>query len=336
MNKVSVVILNYNGQKLMQQYLPTVIANSSGAEIVVADNGSTDGSVEWLVSAYPELRVIAFDKNYGFAEGYNQALKLVDNEYYVLLNSDICTPEDWLLPLFNYMETHTECVACQPKIRSVYEPEKFEYAGAAGGFMDIYGYPLCRGRMMNYVETDNNQYDTIKEIFWATGACLMIRSKAYWDAGGLDGRFFAHQEEIDLCWRLKARGASIVCVPQSAVYHVGGGSLGYESPFKTKLNFRNNALLLYKNLSSDRYWWTYLFRLLLDWVAALQMLLQNKPKNAKAVIEAQIEFIKMRKEFKIDRKKNIALTKYKKPSGLLNLWLIWQVYINKKQKYSDL
>ena len=336
LNRVSVVILNYNGQKLMQQYLPTVIANSGEAEIVVADNGSTDGSVEWLKAEYPELRVIAFDKNYGFAEGYNQALKLVDNEYYVLLNSDVRTPDNWLLPLFDYMECHAECAACQPKIRSVHEPEKFEYAGAAGGFMDIYGYPLCRGRVMSNVEVDNNQYDTIEEIFWATGACLFIRSKAYWDANGLDGRFFAHQEEIDLCWRLKARGASIVCVPQSTVYHVGGGSLGYESPFKTKLNFRNNALLLYKNLSSDRYWWTYIFRLLLDWVAALQMLLQRKPKNAWAVIEAQIEFIRMRKDFKSDRERNLILTKHKKPSGLLNLWLIWQVYINKKQKYSDL
>ncbi len=336
LNKLSVVILNYNGQKLMQQYLPTVIANSGNAEIIIADNGSTDGSVEWLKKEYPTLRLITFDKNYGFAEGYNQALKLVDNEYYVLLNSDVRTPENWLLPLYNYMENNPTCVACQPKIRSVYEPEKFEYAGAAGGFIDIYGYPLCRGRIMNNVETDNNQYDTIEEIFWATGACLFIRSKAYWDAGGLDGRFFAHQEEIDLCWRLKARGTSIVCVPESIVYHVGGGSLGYESPFKTKLNFRNNALLLYKNLSSDRYWWTYIFRLLLDWLAALQMLLQRKPKNAWAVIEAQIEFIKIRKNFKSDRERNLALTKHKKPSGLLNLWLIWQVYINKKQKYSDL
>lgn len=336
LDKVSVVILNYNGQKLIQKYLPSVIANSSGAEIVVADNGSTDGSVEWLKAEYPQLRLIAFDKNYGFAEGYNQALKLIDNEYYVLLNSDVNTPEGWLLPLFDYMENHTECAACQPKIRSEYEPEKFEYAGAAGGFMDIYGYPLCRGRVIGYVETDNNQYDTIEEIFWATGACLFIRSKAYWDAGGLDGRFFAHQEEIDLCWRLKARGASIVCIPKSTVYHVGGGSLGYESPFKTHLNFRNNALLLYKNLTPDRYWWTYLFRLLLDWVAALQMLVQRKPQNAWAVIKAQIQFLKMRNQFTPDRKLNLALTKHKKPVGLLNFWLIWQVYINKKQKYSDL
>ena len=336
LSSVSVVILNYNGQKLMQEYLPMVIANSGNAEIVVADNGSTDGSVEWLRESYPGLRVIAFEENYGFAEGYNQALKLVDNKYYVLLNSDVRTPENWLIPLFDYMESHSECAACQPKIRSEREPEKFEYAGAAGGFIDIYGYPFCRGRVMNCVEIDNNQYDTIEEIFWATGACLFIRSKAYWDAGGLDGRFFAHQEEIDLCWRLKARGASIVCVPQSVVYHVGGGSLGYESPFKTRLNFRNNGLLLYKNLSSDRYWWTYVFRLLLDWVAALQMLLQGKPKNAWAVIEAQTEFIRMRSDFKGDRNKNLALTKHKKPSGLLNLWLIWQVYINKKQKYSDL
>lgn len=336
MNKIAVVILNYNGLKLMQKYLPTVIENTTKADIIVADNGSTDGSVEWLKKTYPELRIIAFEKNYGFAEGYNQALKLVDVEYYVLLNSDVRTPKGWIDPMLEYMENHPNCVACQPKIRAELEPEKFEYAGASGGFIDIYGYPLCRGRIMSYIETDNNQYDTIEEIFWATGACMFIRSKDYWDAGGLDGRFFAHQEEIDLCWRLKARGASIVCIPQSKVFHVGGGSLGYESPFKTRLNFRNNALLLYKNLSSDRYWWTYIFRLILDWVAALQMLIQGKPKNAWAVIEAQIEFIKMIKDFKSDRAKNLSLTTQKKPIGLLNLWLIWQVYINKKHKYSDL
>lgn len=336
LNMVSVVILNYNGLKLMQKYLPTVIENSGGAEVVVADNGSTDGSVEWLRKEYPKLRLIVFKENYGFAEGYNQALKQVDNEYYVLLNSDVRTPKGWLEPLVEYMERQTECAACQPKIRSEYESEKFEYAGAAGGFMDVYGYPFCRGRMMGNVETDNGQYDSIQEIFWATGACLLIRSKAYWDAGGLDGRFFAHQEEIDLCWRLKARGASIVCVPQSTVYHVGGGSLGYESPFKTRLNFRNNALLLYKNLSADRYWWTYIFRLFLDWVAALQMLLEGKPKNAWAVVEAQIEFIKMYRDFSRDREYNLKATKQKKPEGLLNLWLIWQVYFNKKKKFSDL
>ena len=335
LNKTAVVILNYNGVKLMQKYLPTVIEPTAGAEIIVADNGSTDGSVEWLREEYPTLRLIALDKNYGFADGYNMALKEVEAEYYVLLNSDIRTPKGWLEPLIDYMQSHQECAACQPKIRSEHEPKKFEYAGAAGGFIDAYGYPFCRGRVMSNVETDNGQYDTTQEIFWATGACLVIRSKEYWAAGGLDGRFFAHQEEIDLCWRLKARGKSIVCVPQSAVFHVGGGSLGYESPFKTRLNFRNNALLLYKNLSSDRYWWTYLFRLGLDWVAALQMLAQGKPRNAWAVVEAQIEFIKLFRGFKADRKKNLSLTKEKKPSGLLNFWLIWQVYINKKQKYSD-
>ena len=335
LNKTAVVILNFNGLKLMQKYLPTVIEKTVGAEIIVADNGSTDGSVEWLQKEHSNLRIIALDKNYGFAEGYNMALKQVEAEYYVLLNSDIRTPQNWLTPLIAYMQSHPECAACQPKIRSEHEPEKFEYAGAAGGFIDAYGYPFCRGRVMSNIETDNGQYDTIEEIFWATGACLVIRSKEYWDAGGLDGRFFAHQEEIDLCWRLKARGASIVCVPQSAIYHVGGGSLGYESPFKTRLNFRNNALLLYKNLSSDRYWWTYLFRLALDWVAALQMLAQGKPRNAWAVVEAQVEFIKLFKDFTADRKQNIALTKEKKPKGLLNFWLIWQVYINKKKKYSD-
>ena len=335
-NRVAVVILNYNGLTLMQKYLPQVITNTPEAEIVVADNGSIDGSIEWIKKEYPELRLIALDKNYGFAEGYNMALKQVDAEYYVLLNSDIRTPEEWLNPMINYMQEHPQCAACQPKIRSELEPTKFEYAGAAGGFLDIYGYPFCRGRIMDKVEIDNGQYDTIQEIFWATGACLFIRSKAYWDAGGLDGRFFAHQEEIDLCWRLKARGASIVCIPQSVVFHVGGGSLGYESPIKTRLNFRNNAFLLYKNLTTERYFWTYILRVSLDWLAAIQMLIQKKPKNALAVIQAQIEFIKTFKNFSADRKKNLSLTIEKKPLGLLNFWLIWQVYINKKHKYTDL
>lgn len=332
----SVVILNYNGLELLKRYLPTVLENTSEAEIIVADNGSEDESVPWLKNNFPTVRLICLDKNYGFAEGYNSALKKVDSEYYVLMNSDVRVPYGWLAPLEKYMKEHSGCAACQPKILSDKNPEMFEYAGAAGGYIDIYGYPFCRGRVMEHVERDKGQYDTDAEVFWATGACLMIRSREYWNAGGLDSRFFAHQEEIDLCWRLKSRGWSIRCVPESKVYHVGGGSLDYESPFKTKLNFRNNALMLYKNLSSTMYWYVRPIRVVLDWIAALQMLIQRKPKNARAVLEAQKEFYSMKKDFKNDRTANLKMTTIKIPEGMMKKWLLWQVMVKKKQKFDEL
>lgn len=327
MSKTAVVILNYNGLKLMQKYLPTVIENTLDAEIIVADNGSTDESVVWIKEYYPTLRLICFDKNHGFAAGYNRALKQVDAEYFVLLNSDVRVPEGWLEPMIEHLDAHPECAACQPKILSDSAPDTFEYAGAAGGYIDVLGYPYCRGRLMSHIEKDHGQYDSDAEIFWATGACMVIRSAEYWDAGGLDGRFFAHQEEIDLCWRLKARGKSIRCIAASSVYHLGGGSLGYESPFKTKLNFRNNALLLYKNMAMSMYIYVRPLRILLDMLAAMQMLARRNPANAKAVVEAHKEFCRMKPDFKKDRQNNLKLTTCKIPEGMTKKWLLWQIFV---------
>ena len=331
---VAVVILNYNGVEHLQRFLPGVVRHTD-AEVVVADNGSTDGSVEWLTAALPQLRVIRMDKNYGFAEGYNVALRQVEADIYVLLNSDVETPAGWLQPLLEYMQAHQECVACQPKILSCRDKSLFEYAGAAGGYIDSFGYPFCRGRLLSMVERDSGQYDSVAEVFWATGACLMIRSSAYWGAGGLDGRFFAHQEEIDLCWRLKARGGSVVCVPQSAVYHVGAGTLSYESPRKTYLNFRNNALLLYKN-EARRYGWVSTVRLFLDWTAALHMVLQGKPRNAAQVFKAQMDFFRMKGQFRHDREENLRLTSVENPVGVLNHLLLISVYLKGIKRYSGL
>lgn len=329
----AVVILNYNGVELMKQYLPSVVNNTPDAEIIVADNGSTDGSVAWLKEAYPTLRLVELDRNYGFADGYNRALQQVSADIFVLLNSDIETPPGWLAPLVGHLEQNGHCAACQPKILSVADPHKFEYAGAAGGFIDIYGYPFCRGRVMSHVETDNGQYNSPREIFWATGACLAIRSSVFNQVGGLDARFFAHQEEIDLCWRLKARGWSVACIPQSAVYHVGGGSLSYESPFKTRLNFRNNALLLYKNLPDKQYRRVAPIRILLDWVAALQMLVTGQPQNARAVLDARREFKRIRKDFVEDRKKNLSLTVSPIPSGIMPRLLLLEVYLKRHTRF---
>ena len=245
--------MNWNGCEMLRSFLPSVVrcSDTEGTEIYVADNGSTDASVEMLRQEFPSVHLIILDKNRGFAEGYNLALQQVSAEYVVLLNSDVEVTGHWLAPLVDYMDAHPEVAACQPKIRSWRYKERFEYAGAAGGFIDRYGYPFCRGRIMGVVEEDNGQYDTVVPVFWATGAALFIRLKDYQDAGGLDGRFFAHMEEIDLCWRLRARGRMLVCVPQSTVYHVGGATLKKENPHKTFLNFRNNLVMLYKNLPEE-------------------------------------------------------------------------------------
>ena len=323
---VSVVILNYNGKNYLEQFLPDVVRYSPDAEIVVADNGSTDGSVDYLQNNFSDVKLICFEKNYGFAEGYNLALKNLSSEYFVLLNSDVQVTENWLKTLVDFMENNQNVAACQPKIRSFCDREKFEYAGACGGFIDEYGYPFCRGRILGTLETDNAQYENVAEIFWATGACLMIRSSDFWQAGGLDGRFFAHQEEIDLCWRLKARGKSIVCVPQSVVFHVGGGTLNVESPMKTYLNFRNNLLLLYKNLPQKQLKKVFFARFFLDIFAALNLFLQGKKDNAKRVFKARHDFKKMRKDFASDREKNLSLTQNQHPVGMIKGLIIWKYY----------
>ena len=249
MKRVAVVILNWNGEKMLREFLPDVVRHSTGAEIVVADNASTDGSLQMLEREFPTVRRIVLDRNHGFAQGYHLALEQVDAEFYLLLNNDVQVGADWLSPLLEYMDNNPHVAACQPKLLCHWDRTRFEYAGASGGYIDAWGYPYCRGRVMGTVEEDRGQYDEPASLLWATGAALMIRREAYWQAGGLDGRFFAHQEEIDLCWRLRSRGYGIACVPQSKVWHVGGGTLPKDSPHKTYLNFRNNLLMLNNNLA---------------------------------------------------------------------------------------
>ena len=310
--KTAVVILNWNGAEMLRRFLPTILANTPDtlADIIVADNGSTDDSIHVLSSDFPQVSLIQFNRNYGFAEGYNQALSKVGDEYgyYLLLNSDIEVPEGWLQPMVEYMDAHPDVAACQPKLRAEHTRTHFEYAGAAGGFIDSLGYPFCRGRIFENVEADLGQYDTVCDVFWATGAALLIRSDIYWEVGGLDGRFFAHQEEIDLCWRLRARGHRIVCVPQSVVYHVGGGTLPKENPRKTFLNFRNNLLLLYKNMPDSRLRRVFFLRFWLDALASLVFLLKGEGRSFLAVWRARREFCRIRSEFAPDRARNLAAT----------------------------
>lgn len=308
MKKIAVVILNWNGLEMLQRFLPSVVAHSPEARIVVADNGSTDASLSWLRDAMPEVELIPLPQNYGFAEGYNQALKQVDAPYYMLLNSDVEVTEGWLVPLVEYLECHPEVAACQPKLRCQWAPERLEYAGAAGGYIDWLGYPFCRGRVREQVEEDRGQYDTIAPILWASGAALFIRREDYWTVGGLDGRFFAHQEEIDLCWRLRARGRGIVCIPQSVVYHVGGGTLSKENPRKTYLNFRNNLLLLYKNLPESELKRVMRLRFWLDALASVFFLLKGEVGSFRAVWRGRRDFLRMRSDFAADRAENLRLT----------------------------
>ena len=338
MKKLSIVILNWNGCEMLRTFLPSVIefSEADGVEVCVADNASTDSSVEMLQTSFPGVQLILLDRNWGFAEGYNKALQQVDAEYVVLLNSDVEVTLNWLTPLLSYMDQHPEVAACQPKIRSERSKDMFEYAGAAGGFIDRYGYPFCRGRIFNEVEVDHGQYDSLRPVFWATGAALFIRLADYWAAGGLDGRFFAHMEEIDLCWRLRSRGRAIVCVPQSVVYHVGGGTLNKENPRKTYLNFRNNLLLLYKNLPANELASTLRVRCFLDYVAALQYLVTGSLPNAKAVVRARRDFKRMRQEFTKDREENLQKTVNQNVPERINSSILWQFYVRGIKRFSQL
>lgn len=310
MDKIAVVILNWNGCDMLRSFLPSVVrfSEADGAVVYVADNGSTDASVAMLRREFPSVRLILLEENHGFADGYNLALKQVEAEYVVLLNSDVEVTEHWLVPLVEYMDAHPETAACQPKIRSWRNKGQLEYAGAAGGFIDRYGYPFCRGRIMGVVEEDKGQYDTVIPIFWATGAALFIRLADYREAGGLDGRFFAHMEEIDLCWRLRARGRQIVCIPRSVVFHVGGATLKKESPKKTFLNFRNNLLMLYKNLPPEDLAPVMRVRAVLDYVAAFSFMLKGQLPNALAVFRARRAYHSLRTSLAASRKENLKKT----------------------------
>lgn len=334
--KLAVVILNYNGASMLSRFLPSVLKYSPGAEIVVADNASTDDSVAVLAAGFPAVRLIRLDRNYGFADGYNMALEQVDAEYCLLLNSDVEVTEGWLAPLLSFMESNPGAVACQPKILAYNNKTQFEYAGAAGGFIDRYGYPYCRGRLFDTVEEDNGQYNDVCRVFWATGAAMMVRSDAFRKAGGFDGRFFAHMEEIDLCWRMLARGGEIYVVPQSMVYHVGGATLKKSNPRKTFLNFRNNLLMLYKNLPVGELRGVMRVRALLDYVAALKFLLTGAWGDFKAVLRARREYKRMRGEYRSVREQNLAAVAVHVIKERSAFSLLWQYYLKGRKYFSQL
>ncbi|GHU93802.1 glycosyl transferase [Bacteroidia bacterium] len=297
MVKTSVIILNWNGQRFLQKFLPDIVlyTQDDQTQVIIADNGSTDSSVAFLEQHFPQIPLFKFDQNYGFTGGYNRAIELVDSQYVVLLNSDIEVHPDWLQALILHMDSHPQTAACMPKMLSLEHKTQFEYAGAAGGFIDFLGYPFCRGRILATTENDTGQYNTVRDVFWATGACMVVRTSVYKALGGLDNDFFAHMEEIDLCWRMQNAGYKIQCVPTSWVHHVGGGTLPNNHPRKLFFNYRNNLLMLYKNLPNSSLYSLLLLRLLLDGGSALAFLLQGQFSFFMAVVRAHHDFFQLRK-----------------------------------------
>lgn len=327
MVKIAVVILNYNGRHFLEKFLSKVIERSPGASVIVSDNKSTDDSVSFLRKEFPTVRLIELDKNHGFAGGYNETLRLVDSEYYVLLNSDVEVSENWLEPMIDFLDANNDYAACQPKIKDYQNKNKFEYAGACGGFIDILGYPYCRGRIFDQTEIDIGQYDEPADIFWSSGACMMIRAKDFHHAGAFDSSFFAHMEEIDLCWRLNSLGRKIRVVPKSTVFHVGGGTLSYQSPFKTYLNFRNGLKLLIKNLPLKQYIIKIPLRVILDWVAAVIFLLQGNGRHAISVLKSHLYFFsRLSKE----HKKRRLTSQLNSPKSV-----VWNYFIKNRKTFQD-
>jgi GT2 family glycosyltransferase len=336
MAKVAVVILNWNGRSLLERFVPLLVERSHGdVALIVADNGSQDDSLEWLAKHFPLVQVIRLDRNYGFAEGYNRALERVDAEYFVLLNSDVEVGEGWLDPLVKFMEEHSAAGGCMPKIRSLQSRDYFEYAGAVGGFIDKYGYTFCRGRLFNVIEKDVGQYDTTVPVFWASGACMMVRASVWRETGGLDPDFFAHMEEIDLCWRMQLLGYGIFVVPSSVVWHLGGATLNEDDPRKTYLNFRNNLYLLYKNLAVEKLFWIMILRLLLDGVAALKFLAGFEFGHHLAVWKAHLSFWKNLRAMKEKRKK-IIRRKELSPRVIYDHSLVVRFFLHGEKRFTDL
>lgn len=343
--------MNWNGANVMRRFLPSVLQHTTlpEAEVVVVDNGSTDDSLEYLNALLPtpeaqaaRLRVIAYPENYGFAAGYNRAIASMQSEFVVLLNSDVMVTDGWLQPLLDYMQKHPNVAAVQPKVlaykswmahnQDASKPVTFEHAGAAGGYIDRLGYPFCRGRIMSYVADDKGQYDTIAETFWVSGAAFFTRTDVYNMVGGLDDRFFAHMEEIDLCWRLNSRGYKLACVPQSVVYHLGGGALAYDNPRKTYLNFRNNLLMVYKNMPKPQLRRLLFCRFFLDYAAALQAFITLKPQNALAIIRARIDYLKMKRDFTRKRTENLNLAKQIYPDTISQRSIIIDYYFRRMKE----
>lgn len=333
--KVAVVILNWNGEKFLDKFLPSVVkySQSNGIGVFVADNGSTDGSLALLDRDFKDVIQVRLDKNYGFAEGYNRALHQIDAEYFVLLNSDVEVTEGWLQPLVEFMDSHPNAAACAPKIMDYSRKENFEYAGAAGGFIDKFGYPFCRGRILSEIEVDNNQYNNNCPVFWASGACMFVRASAYLSLGGLDDSFFAHMEEIDLCWRFHNNHMEVWSVPASKVYHVGGGTLPNNNPHKLYLNYRNSLFMLHKNLHPKELFFIISFRIILDWISAFAYLAGFKFNFFKAVFIAHYHYAKNIKSLKVFRKKSSYLL-IKKNLQILPRSILYQFFVLRNRKFS--
>jgi hypothetical protein len=332
---VSVVILGWNGKKYLQDFLPTVVQFSTHPdyEIVYADNCSTDDSVAFVKENFPTVRIVQNTSNKGFAGGYNDALKQVNAKYFVLLNQDVAVTENWIEPVIALLESDEKIAAAQPKLLAFHQKNEFEYAGAAGGYVDYLGYPFCRGRLFDAMEKDLGQYNDVVPIFWASGACKFVRSAVYWQAGGLDEDFFAHQEEIDLCWRIQNLGYQIYYQPKSTVYHVGGGSLPQGNPRKTFLNFRNNLIMLTKNLPASEVFYKVFLRFCLDGLAGAYSVVKNKNfKDYKAILKAHLDFLNQLNTT-LQKRKTIA---HKSSEGLFPKSIIWNFFVKGKRKFSDL
>lgn len=338
MNKleVAVVILNFNGKKLLEKFLPTILKNSQPYTVIIADNGSTDDSILFLNKEFKNVQIIENKKNYGFSEGYNMALKQIDATYYILLNSDVEVNENWIEPLYKLMLENPNVAACQPKILDYNNKQQFEYAGGSGGFIDNYGYPFCRGRIFNSIEKDTLQYEEKQEIFWATGACMILKADAFWEVGAFDEDYFAHMEEIDLCWRLKNRGYKIYIEPKSFVYHIGGGTLNKTSANKTFLNFRNNLITLTKNHPINFLILKLIFRALLDGIAGLKFLIEGHPNHFFAVIKAHFSYYLSLKRTLNKRKKIILMGINLSKKNLYNGNIVFDYFLKSKKKFSDL
>ncbi len=333
MKKVAVVILNYNGRKFLKEFLPFVVSRSTQlADIIVADNCSTDNSVDLLNTEFPLIKLIINKTNKGYAGGYNEALKHVEAEYYVLLNSDIEVTEGWIETIIRLMDSDKNIAACQPKIKAYHQKELFEYAGGAGGFIDHLGYPFCRGRIFQSIEKDVGQYDDAREVFWASGACMFVRADVFHLLGGFDEDFFAHMEEIDFCWRAKNKGYKIMVEPRSVVYHIGGGTLPQSSSRKTYLNFRNNFSLLFKNIPQDKLIKTFVIRLFLDGVAGLKFLFEGHYKDFLSVFKAHFYFYSNLKSLKTKRR----LLEQKQVGQVYHANIVFEHYILKKKTFTDL
>lgn len=328
--QVAVVILNYNGASFLSQFLPTLQQYTPNARLVVADNASTDQSEE-VVRNLPQVEWMPLTQNFGFAEGYNQALRHIQEPYSLLLNSDVEVSNGWLEPLVHFLEANPEFAACQPKIRSWHRPDYFEYAGAAGGFIDALGYPFCRGRLFDTLEKDEGQYDDAVQIAWTTGACMLIRTAVFKKAGGFDGRFFAHMEEVDLCWRLERSGHKLACIPRSIVYHVGGGTLPKSNPRKTFLNFRNGLVMLFRNSAPAHRWVKLPLRIFLDWGAFLQFLLKAKFSEALAIPRAHGHAFRLILKTKIPKKQA-----YPRLVTHSKCVIIWGYFLQFKRKFSEM